>query len=103
MTDPSEVGAESPQKQIGRSLGSLWESHCGDRPSSVNAEILDNVVTCEIEATADTPSSSRYRNDAMAAVTRITGRRVTAFIPKPGTGSAPSTEKFVLAPRHIKR
>jgi ribosomal protein S12 len=103
MSVPSEGSAESPQTQLNRSLGSLWESHAGGRPQSINSGIAENVVTCEIGTEAATPTSAAYRTAAIAAVTRITGRRVTAFIPKHDSKTDISTETFLLERLRIRR
>jgi hypothetical protein len=102
MSNPVEGATESPQKQVSRSLVSICESHSKARPKSVDTEIAGNVVTCEFDAEADVPTSPSYRMAAMAAVTRITGRKVTAFIPKHGAGGDVSTETFVLERAQIK-
>ena len=100
MSDPQ---AESQQQQLSRSLGTLWEQHAGGRPKSVTAEIAGNRVRCEIDTETDAPSSPGYRNDEIAAVTRVTGRRVTGFIPGRERKTDRSTETFLLEQRHIKR
>lgn len=104
MSAPPEGSADSPQTQLSRSLGSLWEDHsAGGRPASIDAAIADNVVTCEIGGSEKTPSSAAYRHAAIAAVTRITGRRVMAFIPKHDSKTDHSTETFVLERIRAKR
>ena len=104
MSAPPDGSEESPQTQLSRSLGSLWEHHStGGRPESINAAIADNVVKCEISGAEKTPSSAAYRHRAIAAVTRITGRRVMAFIPKHNSKTDTSTETFVLERNAAKR
>jgi hypothetical protein len=102
MSNPTEGSGESPQTQLSRSLVSLWEGHSGARPKSITTEITGNVVRCEIDSEAETPDSAGYRHAATSTVARITGRRVTAFIPKRDKGRNPEVETFVLERPQIK-
>ena len=103
MSAPPEGSADSPQTQLSRSLGSLWEDHsAGGRPASINCAIAENVVKCEVGGKEKSPSSAAYRHQAIAAVTRITGRRVMAFISKHDAAADLSTETFALE-RHVAK
>jgi hypothetical protein len=104
MSDPSEGDGDSIQVQVSRSLGSLWQTHRGGRPDVINTEISGDVVRCEMEAAQDEDIASvSYRNGAISAVTKITGRRVTGFIPKHDSKRHLSTEVYILAQPSIRR
>jgi hypothetical protein len=108
--------------QIGRSISSIWERHSGSRPVSINCEIAKDQVRCmlelpdaiEVADSADdadgdetdacyegsevvrSPQSSRYRNEATASVSRITGRRVLGFIAKRDPKTKSASDTFIL-------
>ena len=122
MGDPSEEASPARTAradvcdQIGRSVGSLWQRRSGIRPASVSTEYVGDVVRCEIrqgESTRDaddgaeeenvsTLNASGYQHGAQAAVERITGRSVRAFIAKRDKGPG-TTQAFILEPLRIKR
>ena len=104
MSDPEGAAPESMQSQLNRSMGTIWESHTGARPAAVTSEIDGNRVTCAIErADGDTCDASVYRGDAIAAVARVTGRKVNAFIPRHDTKTDVNTDTFLLEPPRVKR
>ena len=104
--------------QITKSLGSVWSRHASERPSEVTTEISDSVVKCtfkdavasfnagpvvEEEANGNgvaeesrVPNPTAYRHEAIAAVSRVTERRVVGFIPKHDKKTDIATEKFIL-------
>jgi hypothetical protein len=117
MSDPQEqatAGDESTgnetSDQIARSMGSVWQRFSGARPKSTSVEIERNVVRCVIEeGTADeadedaeavepglSPDSPSFSYNATAVITRATGRRVVAFIPKRDKKAQTSTQTFIL-------
>ena len=109
MTDPQEAehGGDSNSDQIARSLGSVWERFAGQRPKSTTVAIEKNRITCVIEPGAPdsaseageggTPTdSASFNYNASAVVTRATGRRVIALIPKRDKKAQTSTQTFIL-------
>jgi hypothetical protein len=114
MSDPQEqatAGDESTgnetSDQIARSMGSVWQRFSGQRPKSTSVEIERNVVRCVIEeGTAEeddedadpglSPDSPSFSYNATAVITRATGRRVVAFIPKRDKKAQTSTQTFIL-------
>jgi hypothetical protein len=118
---PSAGGRRADlSEELSRSLGSIWQRHAGGRPETTTVEISGDVVKCvmegavssiDTEPTVDesgaavlrSPSSTRYRNEAVAAVGRITRRRVRGFIPKRDEKSDLATDTYILEPVHIAR
>jgi hypothetical protein len=110
VPDGSEGNATSDE--IARSLGSVWQRFSGRRPKSTSVEIERDVVRCTIEESppeAETDEDSETRPDpelsmdsrrfdynATAVITRATGRRVIAFIPKHEKNSQMTTQTFIL-------
>jgi hypothetical protein len=111
-SDTDASAGTTASDEIARSLGSVWQRFSGHRPKSTNVEIEKDVVRCVIEentpeaqleeddeTTADadaSPDSRRFDYNATAAVTRVTGRRVIAFIPKRDKKNLTSTQTFIL-------
>jgi hypothetical protein len=109
---PDEAGGNTTSQEIARSLGSVWQRFSGQRPRSTNVEVDKDVIRCVIEEgppeerVAEDPESSadanlsldsrRFNYDATAAITRVTGRRVIAFIPKRDKKTQTSTQTFIL-------
>jgi hypothetical protein len=114
MNELSEHASSGDQTsdQIARSLGSVWQRFSGQRPKSTTVELEPNVVRCVIEegvpdpATEEdvgpagdpTPStdSASFGYNATAVITRATGRRVVAFIPKRNKKAQTATQTFIL-------
>jgi hypothetical protein len=113
MSDLQERASSGDQTsdQIARSLGSVWQRFSGERPKSTKVEVGANVVRCVIEegvpdpATAEdaatrdpslSPDSASFGYNATAVITRATGRRVVAFIPKRDKKTQTSTQTFIL-------
>jgi hypothetical protein len=103
--------------EITTSLVSLWTSYAGKAPSAARTEIRGNVVTCVlVDAVGDynrgmvaaqtrdavagigklTPAA--YKQEAVAAVVRVTRQRVTSFISSHDRDTDIATEVFTLEP-----
>jgi hypothetical protein len=113
-TPSIEEGSEgdSTSNEIARALGSVWQRFSGRRPKSTHVEIERDVVRCVIEESppdaevgeepevaADPEGSldsSRFNYNATAVITRATGRKVVAHIPKHKKDSLISTQTFIL-------
>jgi hypothetical protein len=110
-TDVVGLEADARSDEIARSLGSVWQRFSGQRPKSTNVEIDQDVVRCVIEERKPTQesddeddeateelrlTSAGLKHNATAAVTRITGRQVVAFIPKRDAKTEVSTQTFLL-------
>ena len=110
-TDVVGLETDARSDEIARSLGSVWQRFSGQRPKSTNVEIDQDVVRCVIEERKPTQesdddddeatgelrlSSAGLKHNATAAVTRITGRQVVAFIPKRDAKTEVSTQTFLL-------
>ena len=124
MGDPEGDVPETERKpelsdQLSRSLGSIWRRHAGGRPSAATIEISGNVVkfvmvdavSAPAEPAEDgsaldealSPDSGDYRFDVIAAVTRITGRRVRGFIPKRDAKTDVATDTYILEPTRARQ
>ncbi len=120
------AGNSDLSNEIGRSVGAVWQRHGGGRPSSITTEFKGDVVTCTLHDAVSTigvavegeddgadqkdddgpprsPNSNRYRNEAMAAMRRLTGRKVLGFIPKRNAKTDAATDVYVLEEIRIKR
>ena len=103
--------------EITRSLVSLWTQYAGKPPTTARTEVRGNVVTCKlVDAVGDynrgmaaaqardtvagigklTPAA--YRQEAVAAVVRVTRQRVTSFISSHDRDTDVATEVFTLEP-----
>ena len=103
---------DATSEEIAKSLGSVWQRFSGQRPKSTSVEIdKDRVVRCVIEEGAPdpeaepdnaagdprvVPNSGAYKHDTTAAVARVTGRNVVAFIPQRDEKAEVSTHTFIL-------
>jgi hypothetical protein len=118
MTDPAETGLRNGLgPEITRSLVSLWTRYAGKPPATARTEIRGNVVTCVlVDAVGDynlsmaaahtrdtvagigklTPAT--YKQEAVAAVVRVTRQRVTSFISSHDRDTDVATEVFTLEP-----
>jgi len=122
MRDPATNGEPGLPAEVSRSLTSVWNQYAGARPGGAATEIRGNRVQCVLsdavralderfaaaEAEADPctengrpQTRAAFRNDAIAAVGRVTGRRVVAFVSDHDTERDVATEVFLLdsAPR----
>ena len=100
---------------ISNSLASVWKTYCGERPADVSTTIRDTRVMCvlkdavkgfdeaikvagdeEIDPDTRRLTVATYRRDAIEAITRITHRRVLAFISKHDAKTDVATETFIV-------
>jgi hypothetical protein len=110
-TSDNGRSALDASSEIARSLGSVWLRFSGQRPKSTTVEMGEDVVRCVIEERApdlgadeasDEPdgdprlSPAGFKHNATAAIARITGRRVIAFIVKRDDETEVSTQTFLL-------
>lgn len=103
--------------QLTNTLGSLWARYAGKRPIQVRTVIRGNVITCRLidavgdfnksmiaPQTGDTvggfgkPALADYKREAVAAVGRLTGQRVTSFVSSHDRDTDVATEVFTLEP-----
>ena len=104
MSEPIGDQPESTQKQLSRSLGTIWANHTGGKPGAVSTSVSGDVVRCEMaDADGRSPDTAGYRNDAMHAVSRVTGRKVRGFIPKHDKKTDVTTDTFILEPPRVAR
>lgn len=129
----TDVAPASPKDelaaQLTSSLSSIWRNHSGGKPSSATTELSTNSVKFVLEdavsgigavdpdpdadadpdpgagadATPRSPNTHGYKNDAIAAVRRITGRRVVGFVPKRNKKTDVATDTYLLEPPHVAR
>jgi uncharacterized protein YbcI len=109
---PSGLPAE-----ITRSLVSLWTRYAGKPPTTARTEVRGNVVTCVLvdavgdynrgmaaAQTRDTVAeigkltTATYKQEAVAAVVRVTRQRVVSFISSHDRDTDVATEVFTLEP-----
>jgi hypothetical protein len=121
MSDPSPEAPPAPDSQIGdeigRAVGMIWQRRGGVRPKLVSTEVSGDVIRCVIEegvadedGTGDEAAgdgrpvseSNAYRQEATAAVARITRRTVSAFIAKRDAKSHVATQTFILERLRVK-
>ena len=99
-----------------RSLTSLWTRYAGKAPTNGHTEIRGNVVTCVLaDAVGDFNKSmiapetlnavrvgkvtpAAYKQDAVAAVVRVTRQRVASFVSSHDRDTDVATEVFTLEP-----
>jgi hypothetical protein len=122
MSDPTSASAEPKASaeisaELTRSLTAIWHHNAGAKPSSTNAEVSSERVRFVLsDAVAGAPhdpvgegeaprstETARYRTEAIAAVTKITGRRVLGFIPKRDAKTDVATDTYLLEPARVKR
>ena len=101
--------------EISSSLGSLWNNYAGSRPTEVSTTIRDAKVRCtltgcvnefdealDLAGKEDLAAGERrltmytFRREAMEAVTRITHRRVLAFVSNHDPDTDVATEVFII-------
>lgn len=125
-TAPGSDGAVDLSGDIARSIGSVWQRHAGAKPTSVTTEISKDTIKCMLEVPLATdeavaatdedvtddfyegsevvrsPQSSRYRNEATAMISRLTGRRVLGFIAKRDAKTNLASHTFILERIRVK-
>ena len=100
--------------EISNSIAVVWKNHCGTRPAQPRTEINSDVIRCMLDgavadfdagvaAQADAepaaerpPTEATYRLDAIAAIGRVTRRRVLAFVSDHDAKTNLATEVFIL-------
>jgi uncharacterized protein YbcI len=109
-----EASAEMPA-EISNSIASVFKTYSGQRPAEVTTTIRDTRVSCvlkdavqgfddaiklagteEIEKDVRRLTMATFRRDAIEAVTRITHRRVLAFISDHDAKTGVATEVFIV-------
>ena len=110
MSDPHDQPSNSTEaapelsEQLTRSLNSIWERHASARPGSSNVELSGDVIRFTLtDAGGSSPDSARYRNEATAAVAKITHRRVRGFIPSRNGDTHEASDTYILEPRSVRR
>jgi uncharacterized protein YbcI len=102
-------------QEISRAIGSVWNRYAGSRPADVKTTIRDSRVQCvlndavadfdaalEAAASQDLASGDRrltmytFRREAIEAVTRITHRRILAFVCDHDAKTNTATETFIV-------
>jgi hypothetical protein len=105
--DDQEPGVDAASDEIARSLGTVWQRFSGQRPESTKVQMGEDVVKCVIqerhepEPDDEQPDDPRLspaglKQSATAAIARITGRKVVAFIAKRDKSAQVSTQTFLL-------
>jgi uncharacterized protein YbcI len=111
MSEETSPAADIPA-EVTRSLATVWKNYAAERPEDAETEISGDVVRCVLrgavasfeEGMAAQPDGdgefrrdlNTYRRDAAKAVTRVTHRRVLAFISKHDAKTDVATEVFIL-------
>jgi hypothetical protein len=122
MPDSESIEPTDLPSEITKSLGSVWRRYSEDQPVDAETEIDGDVVRCVLTdavggfnrgiaaASADDAAESErplteatYRRDAIAAVSRITRRRVLAFVSNHDSKTDIAREVFVLEPLPRRR
>jgi hypothetical protein len=117
MSDPSTLETGDLSSQLNRSLAAIWQSNAGAKPSATTAEVsaerIRFVLTDAMSGAADEPvaegqeprstDSVHYRTEAIAAVTRITGRRVLGFIPVRDAKTDVASDTYILERARVAR
>jgi hypothetical protein len=108
QADLAESGIDATSDEIARSLGTVWQRFSGQRPKATTVEMGEDVVKCVISERRDpapdddeSPDDPRLspaglKHNATAAISRITGRQVIAFIADRDEGAQISTQTFIL-------
>jgi hypothetical protein len=111
MTDFPTLSAE-----LTKSLTSLWTRYAGKRPTGGRTEIRGNVVTYVLADSVgdfnrnlvapqtrgvvddDKLTPAAYKQEAVAAVVRVTRQRVASFVSSHDQDTDVATEMFTLEP-----
>jgi hypothetical protein len=113
IPEPTDLPSE-----ITKSFTSVWRQYAGEQPGDAQTEIEGDVVRCVLKdavggfdkamlaaQSAEAPETGRpltqasFRMDAVAAVTRVTRRRVLAFVSDHDAKTGVAREVFILEPR----
>lgn len=103
--------------EITHAFVSLWTRYSGERPTDAHTEVRGNVVTCVLVdavsafderigaspvddsvAEAEKPTSAAYKQEAVAAIVRLTRQRVASFVSSHDAATDVATEVFTLEP-----
>jgi uncharacterized protein YbcI len=125
MPDSETEAASTPglPAEISSSLASVWSNYASERPSAAETVIQGNRIKCVLKdavqtlndgltaaETDEAPDGGRrltqstFRNDAIAAVKRVTRRQVVAFVSDHDAKTDVATEVFLLeAPPYKQR
>ncbi|HYJ50447.1 MAG TPA: hypothetical protein VEX12_11070 [Microbacterium sp.] len=122
-SDTEPTPAPGLPAEISSSLASVWNQYASERPSGAETVIRGNRIKCVLTdavqtlndgltaaETDDSPDGGRrltpstFRNDAIAAVKRVTRRQVVAFVSDHDAKTDVATEVFLLeAPPYKQR
>jgi len=119
MSDPTPAATQGPDlsTQLTRSLTAVWNQNAGAKPSATKTELTSERLKFELaDAVAGPPAepvgededprgtdSVRYRNEAIAAVRRITGRKVLGFIPVRNAKTDVASDVYILERPRVAR
>jgi hypothetical protein len=117
--EPPTTSDRQPEvvAELTRSLSTIWQRHSGGKPSSASTEIATNSVKFVLADAVATigdervegddgnrsPNTPGYKNEAIAAVRRITGRKVVGFVPKRNKKTDEASDTYVLERIHVAR
>jgi uncharacterized protein YbcI len=114
MADSDTMQPAGLPADVSSSLGSLWKQYSGERPTDIETNIQGTRIACVLKdavqgfddnlavvaAAGVDPevrqlTSKTYRHDAIQAVTRVTRRRVMAFVSDHDAKTGIATEVFI--------
>ena len=116
-SDPPLLGGDGLTSAISAAIVELYREHCGHDRTTVSTYINDNIVLCVLEDILTTSESALVSQGARrevidarvafqegaedeftAAIERLTGRRVVAFLSANQTHPGIASELFFLEP-----
>lgn len=116
-TATRRAGPSDQSSELTRSLTSLWTEYAGERPGDVNTEVRGNVITCTMADAVGAFNRSMiapqardtvrgfgkltyatYKQEATAAVVRVTSQRVASLVSSHDRDTDVATEVFTLEP-----
>jgi uncharacterized protein YbcI len=120
MADSDTTSVPGLPAELSGSLASVWKQYTGERPADPETQIRGNRVRCVLKdvvglldhslAAAAKESDvgrqlteSSFRRDSIAAVRRVSRRRVVAFISDHDTETDVATEVFLLEASPYRR
>ncbi len=115
MTDTSVSAEREMHDEISSSFATLWNNYSGSRPADIKTTIRDSKVKCvltsavqnfdasiELASKQDIGIGERqltmytFRREAMEIISRITHRRVLAFVSDHDAKTDVATEVFIV-------
>jgi hypothetical protein len=115
MPDSQTTRLPGLPAEVTTSLRSVWKKYAAEPPGEAETEIRGRVVKCVLqdavsefdkgmtaatelddEEAARRLTPNRYRREAAAAVSRVTKRRVMAFVSDHDADTDVATEVFIL-------